>query len=122
MNRIPDLINIQVQKSFNTYIATGFTPNEDGTNDWLYVQGDSELTTVRSMSIYNRWGELVFATKDTPPNVPELGWDGYFQGQKASRGIYGWIVEVEFSDGDVVDTPVGENVNLEGQMLGKNCS
>ena len=78
-----------------------FSPNNDGTNDFLFVQGDDELVKVNSLTIYNRWGGLVFEAKDTEPNSPELGWDGFLDGQRAASGIYGWVTEVEFSDGSV---------------------
>jgi gliding motility-associated-like protein len=92
---------IKVEKNLSIYVATGFSPNNDGTNDFLFVQGDDELVKVNSLTIYNRWGELVFETKDTEPNSPELGWNGLFDGQKAAPGVYGWVTEVEFSDGSV---------------------
>lgn len=94
-------IYIKVEKNLGIYVATGFSPNNDGTNDFLFIQGDDELVKVNSFTVYNRWGELVFETKDIAPNSPELGWNGFFDGQKADSGVYGWITEVEFSDGSV---------------------
>ncbi|MGB0862076.1 MAG: gliding motility-associated C-terminal domain-containing protein [Saprospiraceae bacterium] len=94
-------IYIKVEKNLAIYVATGFTPNNDGTNDYLFIQGDDELIKVNSLIIYNRWGEVVFENKETEPNNPQEGWDGLFNGQRAVPGVYGWVTEVEFSDGSI---------------------
>ena len=59
------------------YAPTAFTPDGDGVNDvWLpIVRGVSSY----SLTITNRWGELVFESDD--PNVPWLG-------QKGADGLH----------------------------------
>lgn len=37
--------------------------------------------------IYNRWGQMVFETKDTA-----IGWNGLSKGQESSSDIYAWII------------------------------
>lgn len=49
--------------------------------------------------MYDRWGEKVFEAQNIAPNIPNLGWDGFFKGKATDSGIYSWIVEVEFIDG-----------------------
>jgi gliding motility-associated-like protein len=39
------------------------------------------------MTIYNRWGEIVFQSFD-----PEGHWDGYFGGKLAQDGLYVWKI------------------------------
>mgnify|MGYP006879643167 CR=1 FL=1 len=48
----------------------------------------------------NLLGNKVFENYDTPLNNPDHGWDGRFKGQMMSPGVYGWVVEVEFVDGE----------------------
>ncbi len=48
-----------------------FTPNADGSNDLLYIQG-LESHPNSSLEVYNRWGTLVYAH----PNYNN-SWDGY---------------------------------------------
>lgn len=81
------------------YVGTGFTPNNDGVNDWLFVQGDHNAVRVTHFEVYDRWGEIVFKNEDFILNDPNTGWDGRFKGDNASSGVYGWVLEVEFSDG-----------------------
>lgn len=62
-------------------IPTGFTPNDDGTNDVLHVLGGPFKEV--DFRIYNEWGNLVFSTTD-----PNGGWDGTYKGQKQPGGVY----------------------------------
>jgi len=41
-----------------------------------------------SMSIFNRWGQLIFHTTD-----PQRGWNGYFRGRLLDEGVYMYIIE-----------------------------
>ncbi len=42
-----------------------------------------------SLQIYNRWGELIFETKN-----PTEGWNGQYQGKKCQQGVYAYSVSV----------------------------
>ena len=55
------------------YIPNAFTPNNDGINDAFKVV-ISEVTRYE-LSIYNRWGELVFFSED-----PDEVWVGNVNG------------------------------------------
>jgi gliding motility-associated-like protein len=82
------------------YVATGFTPNNDGINETLYVQGDFNAAKVVSFDVYDRWGEKIFVTRDVELNDPATGWDGTFKNQPMQSGVYGWVAEIEFTDGE----------------------
>jgi gliding motility-associated-like protein len=70
-----------------------FSPNGDGVNDVFYPRGKS-LFNVQSLSIFNRWGQMVFQRKDFPANTQDMGWDGNFNGRPAPTDAYVYIVEV----------------------------
>lgn len=54
------------------YIPNSFTPNEDGFNDLFKPVIDSRISSdLYELTIYNRWGELVFQTSD-----PDEAWNG----------------------------------------------
>ena len=67
-----------------------FTPGKDGQNDlyiplpgWRYVQ---EV----DMTIYNRWGEIVYTATD-----PALGWNGSTtEGKGLPNGTYFYVCKV----------------------------
>jgi gliding motility-associated-like protein len=68
-----------------------FTPNNDGTNDFFIpFPGYTSVSEV-SMSIYDRWGRLVFETKN-----PDIQWDGTDKTtrQPCSDGTYFYVCDV----------------------------
>jgi gliding motility-associated-like protein len=93
-------IRIIVKKDIPVYIPTAFSPNGDGNNDWFTVYaGQGTITNIRSMQIFNRWGEQVFQSQNFQPNVPAEGWDGLFRNQYLNPGVFAYVVEVEYFDG-----------------------
>lgn len=95
-----DDIAVRLNKIREVYVATGFSPNRDGVNDYLFVQGGEQSMRVVEFKVYDRWGENVFSTVDVELNVAEQGWDGLFNGEKMNSGVYGWTAVIEFADGE----------------------
>lgn len=96
-----DRVTVRIQKERNVGVATGFTPNGDGVNDYLFLQAKEDIVQVITLfRVYDRWGELVFETKDIQANTPSDGWNGQFQGKVLGSGVYGWYAEVIFNDGE----------------------
>lgn len=85
----------------NVFVPNTFSPNGDGNNDVFYVRGKG-LDRVKTIRIYNRWGETVFEKKDFAPNDAAAGWNGQFRGSKAQAGVYIYQVEVFCENGDVI--------------------
>lgn len=93
-----DIITIVVNKDRVVLVPTGFTPNNDNTNDRLLVHG-KEGTRITLFQIFDRWGELVYENSDFMVNDPEIGWDGTFRNEMMSSGVYIWYIEAEYVDG-----------------------
>ncbi|HWV28796.1 MAG TPA: PKD domain-containing protein [Dyadobacter sp.] len=70
------------------FIPDAFTPDGEGHNEILQVFG--AYYTNFSMRIYNRWGEVIFATTDI-----EARWDGTYKGLKVQPGSYPYIISYE---------------------------
>lgn len=64
-----------------------FTPNNDGLNDTFNPVKYKEILKA-NLVIYNRWGQKIFYT-DKLMN----GWDGTYNNNICSEGIYFWVVE-----------------------------
>ena len=75
------------------FVPKGFTPNDDGLNDQLFVRGNyiEEVHFV----IFNRWGEKVFETKDL-----NQGWDGKVNGKIVPPDVFGYYVALKCFDGE----------------------
>lgn len=63
------------------YVPNAFTPNGDGKNDIFYIGKSFGVQEIKSFSIFNRWGELVFSRKNIRANDINSGWDGRIKGQ-----------------------------------------
>jgi gliding motility-associated-like protein len=66
-----------------------FTPNNDGKNDLFKILNATNLQQYH-LSIYNRWGQMVFETSDF-----SKGWDGRLNGNDQEQGVYVWFCEYQ---------------------------
>lgn len=87
--------SIEVFKDCYLDIPNSFTPNGDGTNDYflprqLLSKGAKDF----KMSVFNRWGQLIFQTT----KLDGRGWDGKFNDVDQPNGVYVYTIEVTFKD------------------------
>ena len=88
-----DQVSIEVFKGSGIYVPSGFTPNHDGKNDVLHPKYIG-IKTLNYFTIYNRWGQLVFSTRDM-----SKGWDGIMGGKEQNSGVFVWIISAVDLDG-----------------------
>jgi hypothetical protein len=69
-------------------------------NEVLRVYGGPELAEVLSMRVYDRWGELLYEARNFLPNGNSSGWDGRAKGQDVNPGVYIYVLEVLYIDGE----------------------
>ncbi len=81
------------------YVPTAFSPNDDGTNDLLRIYTGPTVTRVKTFSVFDRWGEMVYHYEDFDPKDPALGWNGKFDGKPMNPAVFVWFAEIEFVDG-----------------------
>ncbi|MGQ0827442.1 MAG: gliding motility-associated C-terminal domain-containing protein, partial [Bacteroidota bacterium] len=77
------------------FVPNGFSPNNDGQNDVLYVRGLG--ITGMYWAIYDRWGEKVFETTDF-----RQGWDGKYKGKDLDPAVFVYYLEVICITGDQI--------------------
>ncbi len=84
-----------VQSEFEFYAPNSFTPNGDGLNDiWMPVGQDIDPFSY-DLTIFNRWGNLVFES-----TTPGKGWDGTGSGNSNSQvDTYVWHVALKDQHG-----------------------
>jgi gliding motility-associated-like protein len=83
------------------FVPNTFSPNADGSNDVFYVRGKG-LDRVKSLRIFNRWGQIVFEQQNFPVNNPMYGWDGKYKGNKPAPDVYVYQVEIFCENSQVV--------------------
>ncbi len=79
-------------KSCYITVPSGFTPNGDGHNDYLYPLNAYKAVDLE-FKIFNRYGQLVFETKDWTKK-----WDGTINGKPQDPGTFVWMLQ--YTDGE----------------------
>jgi len=80
-----------------------FSPNDDQINDVFFVKGNTCVKQILEMSVYNRWGEIIYNQKNFQPSDPTQGWPGTYNNKPSTPGVYLYKIKVELEDGEVVD-------------------
>lgn len=95
-----DSITIYVNRAEGqVYVPTAFSPNDDQVNDQLMIYGGPSVKRVKSFTVFDRWGEMVYKYEDFDPNDPARGWNGRFNGKPMNPSVFVWYAEVEYQDG-----------------------
>ncbi|MBI3239782.1 MAG: gliding motility-associated C-terminal domain-containing protein, partial [Flavobacteriia bacterium] len=85
---------VKIEPDFNFYVPNVFTPNDDGRNDtFLPVTRGLKFYTIE---IFNRWGQLLFKTKDA-----EQGWNGTYNGNNCQQDVYVWKITLSTLSGEL---------------------
>jgi gliding motility-associated-like protein len=79
-----DTITVTVDCS-DVYFPAAFTPNGDGINETFGALGNLAAVRNFSLSVYNRYGQLVFHSMD-----PFKKWDGKFKGLISDTQVFTW--------------------------------
>jgi gliding motility-associated-like protein len=79
---------IYVNADLFVHIPNGFSPNGDGVNDTYGLGGLTQGVFQFQLTIYNRWGELVYTASDVNDR-----WDGTYKGKPVPQGVYVYVVQ-----------------------------
>lgn len=77
-------------------IPTVITPNNDGKNEIFRIINIEAYSSVE-ISIFNRWGDLLYQYKGEGNNYPGQEWDGTYQGASVGFGSYIYVVKINSS-------------------------
>jgi len=94
-------VSIVVENGQDVFVPNIFSPNGDGINDVVTLNSNSKIQAIKSLRIFDRWGEVISEQKNFPPNDPKFGWDGSYRGKEMNPGVYVWLAEVEYDDGHI---------------------
>lgn len=70
-------------------MPNAFTPNNDGLNDCYGISSWGIISELE-FSIYNRWGERIFFTKN-----PGQCWDGTYKGVKQNSDVFVYMIKAK---------------------------
>lgn len=90
---VKDSVVIQYQScGCNIYAPDIFTPNADYHNDTFRPLAGCSDITITSLSIFDRWGEVIFQT-----DMPPFEWNGQVQGDICPPNTYAWTIRYELN-------------------------
>ena len=94
---------VDLDRNRNIYIPNVFSPTGDGINDKFRVFAGLGVSSINFVRLYDRWGGKLFEETNLLPDPDGTpGWDGNFRGEEMKPGVYLYLVEVEFQDGQVL--------------------
>ena len=100
-----DTASLEIIATSKLVFPNAFTPNPDGPNGGMYDKSSLSNQVFFPytagveefhLMIFNRWGELIFESKDL-----KIGWDGYYRGMLSQQDVYVWKAVAKFNDGRI---------------------
>jgi PKD repeat protein len=90
--------NVEIEDVLQVYVPNAFTPPSggysDGVNDgWRPEVSDASLLDHYELSIFNRWGQVVWRTQD--PSAYWVGSSEMGGSHFAADDVYTWVLEIQ---------------------------
>ncbi|MBI5217431.1 MAG: PKD domain-containing protein [Bacteroidia bacterium] len=94
---------VRAKSECKVLFPNAFTPSPNGSTGGYYPIPDHtfdvfhplfRVVTDYQLEIFNRWGELLFISKDAA-----IGWDGYYRGELCKQEVYVWKARWKCTDG-----------------------
>ena len=92
------------------YAPNVITPsNQQDNNDIFTIFAkEGHVRKIKTLQIYDRWGNMVFQTTNVLPNDRSKGWDGRYKGEMMNPAVFVWWAEIELES--------GQEILLEGDV------
>ncbi|RYF10722.1 MAG: PKD domain-containing protein [Flavobacteriales bacterium] len=80
------------------YLPNSFIPGGSSLPLQKFIAIGSGIKSWR-MSVFNKWGQVLWETTQLEDGKPVEGWDGTYKNQPQPQGIYFWKMEVQLING-----------------------
>ena len=90
---------------YDIQIPNVFTPNGDGQNDHFIVEVPGRIYECVDLKIYNRWGQVVFETKDRL-----VGWNGTYRNKELDPAVF--VYRLTYTDWQGTEGELSGNITL----------
>ena len=97
-----DDVLLRVIKRRPIYAPNAFSPNNDGVNDFFTLYGNQAAVLIKSLKVFNRWGDLLYLGTNLPIGGDRIGWDGTFGGKDVPPDVFVYVAVVSFIDGEEI--------------------
>ncbi|NRF41230.1 PKD domain-containing protein [Pedobacter foliorum] len=80
------------------FVPNSFIPGSESNELRQFKAKGSGIKSWR-MSVFNKWGQLVWETTKLEDGHPLEGWDGRYRNSELPQSVYYWKIDVEFING-----------------------
>ncbi|WP_449435963.1 T9SS type B sorting domain-containing protein [Pedobacter steynii] len=80
------------------FVPNSFIPGSQSTELRQFKAKGSGIKSWR-MSVFNKWGQLIWETTKLEDGHPQEGWDGTYRNAELPQSVYYWKIDVEFING-----------------------
>jgi len=81
------------------YVPNIFSPNGDNINDKLLISAGPQVKEISSLTIFNRWGNMVYNANHFPAGDLNYAWDGTLKGRVLNSAVFTYKMIADFKDG-----------------------
>jgi len=74
-------------------VATVMTPNDDGKNDYWYIDGIENYEHV-TITIFDRWNSMIYTFDGSGETYVTNPWDGYSKGKLLPLSAYRFVIDL----------------------------
>ncbi|HOY13401.1 MAG TPA: gliding motility-associated C-terminal domain-containing protein [Saprospiraceae bacterium] len=92
-----DTLVINASSNNTLYYPNIISANNDGLNDIFSISNEDARTEISELSIFDRWGNMVYTSTNLVVNDKSIGWNGTFN-QAVLPGVYVWVAKVKYID------------------------
>lgn len=86
--------------ALEVYTPNIFRPNNSAENNRFTLYSGANVEKVESLTIFDRWGNLIYSKKNFLPNQMGEGWNGQMNGTDVKQDVYLFQFEVLFTNGE----------------------
>lgn len=91
-------LNVYVDKTRDYFAANIFSPSTNTMDAKFSILGSKQIAIIDLLQIYDRWGNLLYSATDLDRTSTDGGWDGTFNGQSVTTGVYIWKANIRYLD------------------------
>ncbi|MEM1320956.1 MAG: gliding motility-associated C-terminal domain-containing protein, partial [Bacteroidota bacterium] len=103
-----DEVMVIVDEIKTAFVPNIFTPNDDGRNDRFVIYANESVAKVSKLTIFDRWGAVVFQRENFQPNDPSAGWDGTVNDKPLNNAVFVYAITLDLIN--------GETITLQGDL------
>ena len=93
-------VRIIIEQDIDVYIPNVIDiSGVSSENRFTIFTGEDDIRQVQNLSIFDRWGNLVFINENFQPNDLSQGWDGKINNQEVDPGVFAYMTVIEYLDG-----------------------